>query len=418
MGCSRFLRRCKDWGKTDGDFSSLEAEILEFMQNSDNPAAFPTKEDLVAAGRLDLAEAIVRKGGEIKAEESGIEGILNRLEKERSNSFGHGFGEKEDSIFTENNEDKDEWDHGTTTDAVAANLENSSKSSSLNPTIGPLIGFQTKLDQHRSQLGADNFRNSLKPEMWRSWIIERTGFSEADFEDAEIVPRETQNGSVSDVTGRPDILKTREFSCEPINRETGLDSLDGIASINHSDIKSRIRHLESELSSVLNSLRSSVDKVTMQMEQKSSSEDLAKLSDDWEFQENEIINAHDRLRSLRAMLAVLEGKMALAIMDAHKVVEEKQKKINNAHKALKVLKTTCIVWPNTASEVFLAGSFDGWSTQRKMERSSTGIFSVYLQLYPGKYEIKFIVDGQWKIDPLRPIVNNNGYENNLLIVHD
>ncbi|KAF7809183.1 protein PTST-like protein 2, chloroplastic-like [Senna tora] len=130
------------------------------------------------------------------------------------------------------------------------------------------------------------------------------------------------------------------------------------------------------------------------------------------------MNAQDRLRSIRAKLAVLEGKMTLAIMDANKIVEEKQKRIDNAHRALRFLKTTCVVWPNAASEVLLAGSFDGWSTQRKMEKSSAGVFSVHLQLYPGKYEIKFIVDGEWKIDPLRPVVHNNGFENNVLIIHD
>lgn len=31
-------------------------------------------------------------------------------------------------------------------------------------------------------------------------------------------------------------------------------------------------------------------------------------------------------------------------------------------------------------------------------------------------QIKFIVDGSWEIDLLRPIVRNNGYENNILIV--
>lgn len=46
------------------------------------------------------------------------------------------------------------------------------------------------------------------------------------------------------------------------------------------------------------------------------SDDLHKLSDTWEFQENEIMNAKDRLRSIRAKLAVLEGKMALTIMYA------------------------------------------------------------------------------------------------------
>lgn len=48
----------------------------------------------------------------------------------------------------------------------------------------------------------------------------------------------------------------------------------------------------------------------------SSSDDLRKLSDVWEFQENEIMHAQNKLRSTRAKLAVLEGKMAMAIMYA------------------------------------------------------------------------------------------------------
>lgn len=45
--------------------------------------------------------------------------------------------------------------------------------------------------------------------------------------------------------------------------------------------------------------------------------DLRKLYDDWEFwevQDDEITKAEDKLRSTRSKLAVLEGKMALAIM--------------------------------------------------------------------------------------------------------
>ncbi|XVE92559.1 hypothetical protein REPUB_Repub01dG0108100 [Reevesia pubescens] len=147
-----------------------------------------------------------------------------------------------------------------------------------------------------------------------------------------------------------------------------------------------------------------------------STDDLHELSDAWEFQENEIMNAQDKLRSIRARFVVLEWKMALAIIDAQKTVEEKQKRIDDARRALQLLRTACIVWPNSGSEVLLAGSFDGWATKRKMEKSSTGVFSVRLKLYPGKYEIKFIVDGEWRIDHLRPILNNNGYENNLLII--
>lgn len=64
-------------------------------------------------------EGYMLSNREFEAEESGIEGILNRLEKYRSNSFGSGFRGKEDSTSSENNEDRDEWDHRTPANAVS-----------------------------------------------------------------------------------------------------------------------------------------------------------------------------------------------------------------------------------------------------------------------------------------------------------
>lgn len=49
--------------------------------------------------------------------------------------------------------------------------------------------------------------------------------------------------------------------------------------------------------------------------------------------------------------------------DVQKIVEEKQKRVNNARRALRLLRTALIVWTNSASEVLLAGSYDGWTTQ-------------------------------------------------------
>lgn len=60
-GCSGFVTRCKDLDR-EGGFA-LEAEILEFMKSSRNPEAFPSKKDLIEAGREDLVDAIVKKGG-------------------------------------------------------------------------------------------------------------------------------------------------------------------------------------------------------------------------------------------------------------------------------------------------------------------------------------------------------------------
>lgn len=70
---------------------------------------------------------------------------------------------------------------------------------------------------------------------------------------------------MSGVSGGPEIVKIGEFSRDPINRETGLDFLDRIGNANHNDIKSRILLLESELSSVLHSMRSNTSEVKMLM---------------------------------------------------------------------------------------------------------------------------------------------------------
>jgi len=141
------------------------------------------------------------------------------------------------------------------------------------------------------------------------------------------------------------------------------------------------------------------------------------ISDDWEFEETKVMQAQEELRSIRAKIAVLEGKMALEIIERNKIIEDKQRRLDEVQKALSELRTVCIMWANPASEVLLVGSFDGWTSQRKLERTSErGMFTLNLRLYPGRYEIKFIVDGVWKNDPLRPTVYNNGHENNLLVV--
>lgn len=51
--------------------------------------------------------------------------------------------------------------------------------------------------------------------------------------------------------------------------------------------------------------------------------------------------------------------------EAQKILEIKQRKITVAEQPLSLLRTTCVIWPNPASEVLLAGSFDGWTSQVK-----------------------------------------------------
>jgi 1,4-alpha-glucan branching enzyme len=52
-----------------------------------------------------------------------------------------------------------------------------------------------------------------------------------------------------------------------------------------------------------------------------------------------------------------------------------------------------------AKEVALAGSFNNWDPIRnQMQKDATG-WKTTVWLPPGRYEYKFVVDGQWRDDP-------------------
>ncbi len=55
---------------------------------------------------------------------------------------------------------------------------------------------------------------------------------------------------------------------------------------------------------------------------------------------------------------------------------------------------------DTADEVFLAGSFNNWdATETPMVRDEDGLWTASLNLAPGRYEYKFVVDGDWCCEP-------------------
>ena len=54
----------------------------------------------------------------------------------------------------------------------------------------------------------------------------------------------------------------------------------------------------------------------------------------------------------------------------------------------------------TAKAVFLTGEFNDWDpTANPMLRSDDGEWTASLELAPGRYEYKFVVDGEWCCEP-------------------
>lgn len=70
----------------------------------------------------------------------------------------------------------------------------------------------------------------------------------------------------------------------------------------------------------------------------------------------------------------------------------------------------------TAREVYVAGDFNGWDqTRNPLEKKDGNRWETVIDLEPGKYEYKFIVDGVWTNDPTNP-VKVGTYGNNAIEV--
>jgi len=53
-----------------------------------------------------------------------------------------------------------------------------------------------------------------------------------------------------------------------------------------------------------------------------------------------------------------------------------------------------------AQEVYLAGDFNNWDTSANpMKKDKKGLWKTVLSLKPGRYEYRFLVDGNWENDP-------------------
>jgi 1,4-alpha-glucan branching enzyme len=73
----------------------------------------------------------------------------------------------------------------------------------------------------------------------------------------------------------------------------------------------------------------------------------------------------------------------------------------------------------SADQVILMGDFNQWNPKvHPMKKDSSGMWKKTTMLYPGRYEYRFQVDGQWKNDPAnhRMCLNRFGTYNNVVIV--
>lgn len=101
------------------------------------------------------------------------------------------------------------------------------------------------------------------------------------------------------------------------------------------------------------------------------------------------------------------------------------KKIRNEHNTfnsiLEVVQTITFKLKGfeEAEKVILAGSFNDWKEDQLQMRQEEGTWVLHIDLNAGKHWYKFIVDGNWMVDPENPLreQDRDGHLNSVLIVN-
>ncbi|WJZ93788.1 hypothetical protein VitviT2T_012701 [Vitis vinifera] len=144
--------------------------------------------------------------------------------------------------------------------------------------------------------------------------------------------------------------------------------------------------------------------------------------------ELELSQLKKQIEKEKLALTILQTKAETEISKAQKIVLEKDAELNAAEESLSGLKEVQIQYSGDGEIVEVAGSFNGWHHRIKMDPQPSSsskepvgsrksrLWSTVLWLYPGLYEIKFVIDGQWRIDPQSETVTRGTIDNNILRV--
>ena len=72
-------------------------------------------------------------------------------------------------------------------------------------------------------------------------------------------------------------------------------------------------------------------------------------------------------------------------------------------------------------KVFVAGTFNDWDpAANRLRQNGNSTYAANIRLAPGRYEYKFVIDGEWLIDTENSdwILNDMGSLNSVIVVSD
>lgn len=83
-------------------------------------------------------------------------------------------------------------------------------------------------------------------------------------------------------------------------------------------------------------------------------------------------------------------------------------------------RATFVAYHSAASDVSVSGTFTNWQPMKLYPNpNDPGMWGVSLTLPPGNYSYKYIIDGEWTLDPLNytPVTDQDGHTNSGFVVY-
>ncbi|KAM7255082.1 hypothetical protein ACFE04_020323 [Oxalis oulophora] len=406
-------------------------EIIEFMTTIGFPEGYvPSLKDFSQHGRNDLANIVRRRGYKLinellaKSVETWNEEsdpidvkpsvisnpkdnstvtdvswpskVLNAISKDRSNLASDEKTPFEyDSEWLENHSsnsnvdqllssDSDSWNSDSEEEKALNNVEGSG---AIDLVEGLTISTESTLEENYSS----NIRN--------------LPISSENLSLDEKVARFVQSGDLGDTE---DFLHSEKHSEQAVGIGNSTMTLNG-SMLTKGELGADFEGSQVEASTMEDELE--ISRLKEMLHQKELQ--LSRLKKEIEKQELAVLD--------------LQANAETAINKAQELISEKDAELLAVEKSLSLLEEIEIQYHGEGDSVAVTGSFTGWQHFIKMDpQPSTSsvndptssrnskVWSTMVWLYPGIYEIKFLVDGEWKIDPRIDSVSKGSISNNIL----
>ncbi|CAN4117121.1 unnamed protein product [Withania somnifera] len=386
-------------------------DIREFLSSVGLPEDHvPTMKELSQHGRQDLANIVRRRGYKLVKEL-----LLSSKQPTYESSREDSLVEKSEDESLDGKIIDTGDDDSLPSEASAVDDYINDASNDTTPTDEQNSGDQEPLDYSSAEEKVANFIQYGELDS-----IEDSGF--------EIFRGEQVEGAVEG----QNVVETE--STTPKEHTDLICNGDAAEIFNGNSMAQSTQHVEhpSRQNSPIRHDSSSIEYLTMTE---------GRTSADTEHQkELELTQLKQQIEEEKRLLSILQAKAEAEIKEAQRLISEKDAELSAAEDGLSGLKEVEIQYLADGESVEVAGSFNGWHQKIKMDLQESSdligediqassdfidpvgmrkprLWKTVLWLYPGIYEIKFVVDGHhWTTDPQRESVTRGSIHNNVLRV--